>query len=118
MITPAQNIAPRFREINSVTESTSLQGYITTSFSKLVEKFGEPVESDGYKVSSEWLCEYIDWTKFTVYDYKETELYNPDYPTVEDFRSLPSHQWHIGAANPLPPNFIQELEEYLNAPVQ
>ena len=35
----------------------------------------------------------------TIYDYKETDLYDEDLPSVEEFRSLPEYEWHIGAAN-------------------
>ena len=77
---------------------TSLAGYITCSYARLVELFGEPIESDGYKVSGEWIfTDTVTGDVFTVYDYKETSLYDDNYPTVAEFRAQPSYEWHIGA---------------------
>lgn len=79
---------------------TSLQGYFTTSFSKLAEALGPPLEeSDGYKVSTEWDLISKDGVTVTLYDYKETSLYDSSYPSVDAFRSLPKYDWHIGAQN-------------------
>jgi hypothetical protein len=76
---------------------TSLQTYATASYARLVELFGTPAESDGYKVSGEWSFTDSNGLVVTVYDYKETSLYDSGYPTVEEFRTLPSYEWHIGA---------------------
>lgn len=70
---------------------------ITTSYSKLVDLFGTPEASDEYKVSGEWLFESENGNIVTVYDWKETNLYDEDYPSVETFRQLPSATFHIGA---------------------
>lgn len=76
-----------------------LCGEITAPYSKLVELLGEPnVESDGYKVSTEWSLVLEDGTDFRLYDYKETSLYDEGLPTVDEFRALPAYSWHIGAA--------------------
>jgi hypothetical protein len=79
---------------------TSLQGYVTTSFARLVEKFGAPngpeCSGDG-KVSTEWVFEGLKpGDVFTLYDYKETCAYDPSYPTVEAFRARDSYEWHVG----------------------
>lgn len=79
----------------------SLIGYYTTSYAKLVEVFGSPSESDGYKVSTEWGLTTDDGVSFSLYDYKETNLYDEDLPSVEEFRSLSSFGWHIGGWNGL-----------------
>ncbi len=76
---------------------TCLQGYVSASFASLREKFGEPSGSDGCKVSTEWSFESSTGQVVTLYDYKETALYDDSNPSVEDFRSLESYAWHIGA---------------------
>lgn len=91
---------------------TSLQGLVTTSYSKLVEIFGEPQESDGYKVSSEWVVEDDNGNVLTIYDYKETSLYDSNNPSVEEFRELPECEWHIGGNNP---SLADELEQFILA---
>ena len=80
-------------------DGTSLQGCVEASFAQLRQIFGDPLpETDGYKVSTEWvlLCP-VDGMTVTLYDYKETNLYSKDYPTVEEFRANPSYEWHVGA---------------------
>jgi len=71
-------------KINQKTTSadgTSLMGYLPTTYSKLVELFGEPKggSSDG-KTTCEWCLEFEDGTVVTVYDWKQestpTSLYN------------------------------------------
>lgn len=74
---------------------TSLMGYVTASFEDLREALGEPEEGDGYKVSTEWTLTWKGQT-FTIYDYKETSLYDRSGPSVEQFRKLPAYDWHIG----------------------
>ena len=66
---------------------TSLKGHITTTYMQLCSIFGEPVESDEFKVSGEWMFEDEQGNTFTVYDWKSTSLYDSDLPSVEDFRS-------------------------------
>lgn len=75
----------------------SLQGEVTTSYKRLVEIFGEPnVDSDGYKVSTEWSLEDEKGNIVSIYDYKMTNLYNHDSQSVEEFRNQPQYDWHIG----------------------
>lgn len=81
---------------------TSLRGYFRTSYKKLEEAFGCPdVEgefciTDG-KTSTEWEFKDEDGNIATLYDYKETSEYERGYPSVKQFRSRPSYNWHIGA---------------------
>jgi hypothetical protein len=71
---------------------TSLQGYITTSYDKLVEAFGQPDMEQGDKTTCEWHIEFI------VYDEDEGEF--PMYATVYDWKvdNTPygEYKWHIG----------------------
>lgn len=76
---------------------TSLKEHINVTYGTLVELFGEPVESDGYKVSCEWVFESDDGKVFTLYDWKATSLYDEGLPTVEEFRADKQAQtFHIG----------------------
>lgn len=75
---------------------TSLQGELQIPFSRVVEVFGEPQESDGYKVAFEWRIAFADGTVATIYDYKASSLYNDEYPTPEQMREQNFSDWHIG----------------------
>jgi hypothetical protein len=93
----------------------SLQGYITTSYAKLVEIFGMPnSEGDDYKVSTEWTIEDKDGNIASIYDWKSTCLYDDETLTVSQLRKLPSYQWHIGSQNVTTANdLIQFIESKL-----
>ena len=64
-------------------DSTSLQGYVKTTYDRLVATFGEPTGACD-KTTAEWNIKFSDGTVASIYDYKETKtpkgLYN----------------WHIG----------------------
>ena len=70
---------------------TSLQDYVTTSYSRLVEVFGEPDigpnDTGCDKVTCEWDLRFEDGTYATIYDWKEY-----DTPFGE-------YRWHIGGNN-------------------
>lgn len=92
---PGVFLAERGRSIGS-----SLVGYFTASYSQLELLLGPPnTESDGYKVSTEWVLQLEDGTAFTVYDYKETDMYESGLPSVAEFRKFSSYEWHIGGPN-------------------
>lgn len=74
---------------------SSLKGYLTASFRQLADLFGEP-SSCGDRVSTRWIAVWKG-TFFHIYEYKDTALYDPDYPSVEEFRAMPTYGWHIGA---------------------
>lgn len=82
----------------AIGNGTSLMGYITVKYSDLVLAFGEPMESDGYKVSGEWIfIEEESGEVFTIYDWKSTDLYDSDLKSVEEFRALKTKvQFNIG----------------------
>jgi len=74
-----------------------LQLHVTAGFNKLVEILGEPnSEGDNYKVSTMWLVEDENGSVCTIYDYKETNLYDNDQISVDEFRNQPEYKWHIG----------------------
>ena len=78
---------------------TSLKGHITATYVELVAVLGEPEEADGYKASGEWSFVHEETGDVvTLYDWKETNLYSSDYPSVEAFRTRTEPTtFHIGA---------------------
>mgnify|MGYP000554292960 CR=1 FL=1 len=65
---------------------TCLQGTINTSYDRLVELFGQPIqmeETDG-KVQVEWAIKFTDGTLATIYDWKE------------DKTASAVTEWHVG----------------------
>lgn len=69
-------------------DGTSGMGEIKVRYKDLVLAFGEPMESDGHKVSGEWIFfEEESGEVFTIYDWKSTDLYDDGLPSVERFRA-------------------------------
>tara|TARA_Y100001938_G_scaffold143413_1_gene216134 strand:- start:644 stop:964 length:321 start_codon:yes stop_codon:yes gene_type:complete len=64
---------------------THRQSEIRVAPARLIEKFGTPIESDGYKVSGEYVFEDDEGYVFTVYDWKATTLYSPDYGMTPEY---------------------------------
>ena len=96
---------------------TSRVGDIRLVYSDIVLAFGEPGESDGCKVSGEWTF-VNDETKhvFTLYDWKSTNLYDSDYPSVEEFRAYPLPvQFNIGGCGK---GNVEEFKQLLNAQIK
>jgi hypothetical protein len=68
-------------------------GQIILVAQQLVDRFGPPEESDGYKVSGTYKFEDAQGNVYTVYDWKETSLFKDgleegeesDAPTPEEF---------------------------------
>lgn len=85
----------------SKVSGSSLQTYTPVlPFSRLVALFGPPnSQGDGYKVSTEWVLEEIaTGDVVTIYDWKETSLYDGFGRTPDELRTdLHGTQWHIGA---------------------
>jgi len=78
--------AMRFDKYGDV-DMTSLQGYVKTTYDKLIEVFGEPHYYDGGKTTCEWTLKFADGTVATIYDYKEDTTPKDDY------------DWHVGGFN-------------------
>lgn len=75
---------------------TSLQGYVKTTYAKLVECFGKPTcDGDGYKVDAEWIITFADGVVATIYNYKDGRNYcGEEGLAVEDIT-----EWHVGGHN-------------------
>lgn len=103
-----------FKPVTQFDACTSLKGYIEANYQKLVQILGEPLEGDGYKVSGEWYIEADNGAVVTLYDWKSTDLYDCDYPTVEEFRQQPSAIFNIGGNDQYTAQLFKEwLEEQL-----
>ena len=67
---------------------TSLKGNITLKYKEIVKVFGEPDDSDQYKVSGQWVFKSTETDEyFTIYDWKATNLYDEFLPSVSEFRN-------------------------------
>jgi hypothetical protein len=85
---------------------THLQGYVNTTYAKLVEAFGEPnVEPDGYKVQAEWNLVTSAGDVVTIYDYKQGACYRGDDDgiPVEDVTD-----WHVGGHRPVVTTWVED----------
>lgn len=82
------------------------------AFERVRAVLGEPRKGDGYKVSSEWVVTDALGRVFTVYDYKETNLYDSELPSVAAFRRRP-YSWHIGAAQQTSDADVRAFKDWL-----
>ena len=84
-------------EHNESASGTSLRGYVTTTYTDLVDRFGEPTHksSDDGKVTVEWVLDFkvvqdgeddddFDYVTATIYDWKEERT------------PMGVYRWHIG----------------------
>lgn len=90
---------------NYSTANSSFKGYIETTYDKLVEKFGEPIQyGEGDKVTVEWVIDFIDNETFkittaTIYDWKQYEEGTP----------YDLYNWHIGGFHHDAVDFVKEF---------
>jgi hypothetical protein len=91
---------------------TSFKGHVMATYSQLVALLGEPGESDGYKVSGEWVLKFEDDKVATIYDWKSTALYDGELPSVEDFRKWADEKpidWHVGGHDSCVVDRVREI---------
>lgn len=68
--------------------SSSLMGYVDTTYAGLVDTFGEPTTNgDGYKSRAQWILRTPSGVAY-IYDYKENQ-------PIEDVI-----EWHVGGNDP------------------
>tara|TARA_B100001029_G_C15002317_1_gene418878 strand:+ start:251 stop:571 length:321 start_codon:yes stop_codon:yes gene_type:complete len=90
---------------------TCRQSEVQVSPSRLREVFGEPVECDGYKVSGEYIFEDEEGSVFTLYDWKVTTLYDPEYGiTPSLFWSGTNPVWFNIGGNKSAADFVDWLQ--------
>ena len=101
----------KFNTSNKSTVGTSLCGYVETSYSKLVELFGEPKdeETDDYKISTIWVVENKEGRVLDIYDWKMTVLYDHDGYEIDEFRELPVYNWHIGGNSKIDADALRDF---------
>jgi hypothetical protein len=81
----------------------SLQESIEVPYGDIQRVFGAPEEGDGYAISGEWRFSDDHGNVFTLYDWKATNLYYSDYPTIMEFRTNDEPQeFHIVGNDPAP----------------
>ena len=71
---------------------------------KVIKKFANEynahivlVESD-FKISTQYHIKFADGSKIEIYDYKATNLYSDNLPSVEKFRKS-KYEWHFKCSN-------------------
>jgi len=81
---------------------TCRQTEIMAAPARLIELFGEPIESDQYKVSGEYVFEGDNGDVFTLYDWKYTTLYNPEHGILPSlfWAGTSPVQFNIGGHGP------------------
>jgi hypothetical protein len=84
---------------------THLQGYVNTTYVRLVATFGEPnAEGDNYKVQAEWNLLTDAGDVVTIYDYKEGDCY------LGEGEGIPAEDvtdWHIGGHTPTVVSWVE-----------
>lgn len=67
---------PKIKSINQASAiGTCLQDYISVSYDRIVAKYGNPIEGDGYKIDAEWVIEWKDGLIGTIYNWKNGKNY-------------------------------------------
>lgn len=56
-------------------DGTHFMGYVRASYDELVSLFGQPTDSDGYKVDAEWHVLFRDGAVATIYNWKNGRNY-------------------------------------------
>jgi len=92
---------------------THLQGEVGATYDELIEMFGEPTESDGYKVDAEWEIEFKNPNSdtpviATIYNWKNGKNYlGCEGTNVENITN-----WHIGGFNQDAVLFVKQVLDY------
>ena len=89
---------PKVRSVNENNAvGTHLQGYVSTTYDKIVAKYGQPIEGDGYKIDAEWIIEWEDGLVGTIYNWKNGRNYlGEDGTPTEQI-----DEWNIGGHKPI-----------------
>ena len=84
---------PKIKSINAVSpDGTCLQGYLNATYQKIVDRYGSPIEGDGYKTDAEWIIKWDDGIVRTIYNWKNGKNYLGESGLpIENIT-----QWNIG----------------------
>lgn len=95
--------------MNASASGTSFHGQtISVKPKDLIAIFGSSFESDGYKVTCEWFFEDDEGNVFTLYDYKESSLYDKGLPSPDELKNQVI-EFHIGYADRAMRDVAEEL---------
>ena len=92
--------------------STWLQGHVYTTYARLVEVLGEPVnDGDGYKTDAQWSLVFPDGVIATVYNWKNGRNYlGAEGDAVEDIT-----EWNVGGTHQ---EVVDRVNELVRRPEQ
>lgn len=99
----------KFQRVGDIA-GTSLQGYAPFSYARIVEVFGEPDPTpwDGDSAFT-WRITFEDGTVASIYDYKDSSVYDERLPSPEQMKR-DFMMWHIGGKGwPAVQHVIQAL---------
>lgn len=72
-----------------------LVGRVNVTYQDLIQSFGLPHGSDGYKSDAEWALEFEDGTIATIYNWKNGKNYLGTHgSSLNDIE-----EWHVGGFN-------------------
>lgn len=112
-----------FKLTNEFRGGTGLATFVPLAPAAVVRTFGQPGESDEYKVSGEYRFEttssYYPTRIFTLYEYKATSLYAPGQPTPGQFWSSEDlYPFHVGAGGGATQTEVDEFVNWLRGKVR
>ncbi len=74
------------------TNGVATMGDIEVAPAQVVRRFGRPADSDGYKVSGEYVFTNDDGQPFVVHDWKSTSLWESGLLTPDEFWACEEQQ--------------------------
>ena len=57
---------------------TSLQGSIELNYDQIVDRLGEPMDGDGFKVDAQWIIHHDSGVIATIYNWKDVRTLGAD----------------------------------------
>ena len=96
---------------------TSKMDDITVKPADLVLVFGKPIESDGYKISGEYVFKHRTGAVLTMYDWKWTTLYDEDNPyTPTEFWALNKEMPFSVGARDL--SYVDDFKNFIHTTIR
>lgn len=96
---------PKVKSVNEHSaDGTHLQGYVSTTYDKIVSKYGPPIEGDGYKIDAEWIIQWEDGLVGTIYNWKNGK----NYLGKEGTPTKKIEEWNIGGHKSIVVKRIQD----------
>ena len=98
-------------EVNEgFSSGTSLQGYVSTTYDRLVELFGQPTYTDGRpyeKVNAEWVLtvKVQDGDDEDDWGYHDVTIYNWNTGSVP----TDEYSWHVGGRSFWAQDYVEQI---------